>query len=211
MCPIISDKPIALIGYSGHAYVVKEIFDSMGFGVTAYCEQHPVLRNPYNLTYLGNEREQAVLEQLKSYAYFVAIGDNGLRAKITQSLKAALGDPAVAVHTSAIISTTARLSAGVMVGPRAVVNAQAVIEEGVICNTGSIIEHECQVAAFAHIAPGAVLCGGVSVGKQTLIGANAVIRPGVRIGSCVRIGAGAVIVKDVADGQTVIGNNHRLL
>lgn len=211
MYPQASPKPLALIGYSGHAYVVKEVFDSMGISVTAYCELQEALQNPYGLQYLGSEQEQGVLEQLKAYRWFVAVGDNKLRARISRYLGQLPGAPAQALDASAIISSTAQLAAGVMVAPRAVINAQAVLEEGVICNTGAIIEHECRVGAFAHIAPGAVLCGGVRVGSGSLIGASAVVRPGITIGSGACIGAGAVIVKDVADGHTVVGSNHRRL
>ena len=203
--------PVVLIGYSGHAFVVKEIFDSQQRQVHGYCEKHPAAANPYGLSYLGYERDTAVQERLRHYAYFVAIGDNSLRAGISCYLTALLGEAIQALDASALISATARLGAGVMVGPRVVINAQAVVAEGVICNTGAIIEHECRVGAYAHVAPGAVLCGGVTVGEQTLIGANAVVRPGIHIGKGVCIGAGAVIVKNVADGQTVIGSNHRLL
>ena len=205
------DKPVALIGYSGHAYVVKEIFDSMGARVAAFCEHRPDVPNPFCLQYLGWEGDEQVVQRLNAFAWFVALGDNGLRAKISHSLEQQLGKAVQALHASATISPTATLAPGVMVAPRVVINAMAAVAEGVICNTGAIVEHECTVGAYVHLAPGAVLCGGVQVGALTLIGANAVVLPGIKIGKRARIGAGAVIVKDVADGQTVVGNRHRLL
>ena len=206
-----SNKSIVLIGYSGHAYVVKEIFDRMGERVAAYCEYRADAPNPFSLQYLGWEGDEQVLEQLKTFNWFVALGENSIRAKISRSLKVHLGEPLQAIHPSATISRYATLAPGVMVAPRVVINAMAEVQEGVICNTGAIVEHECTVGAYAHLAPGAVLCGGAQVGELTLIGANAVILPGITIGRRVRIGAGAVIIKDVADGQTVVGNRHRLL
>lgn len=211
MYPTTFNKPIALIGYSGHSYVVKDIFDSMGARVTAFCERNAQVADPFKLQYLGNEREENVVQQLKEYEYFVSIGENSLRKKVSAYLLKEVGRPLIAVDASAVVSQYAKLLDGVMVAPRAVINALAVVREGVICNTGSIVEHECSIGAFSHIAPGAVLCGNVIVGEETLIGANAVVRPGIRIGSRVRIGAGAVITKDVADGHTVIGHSHRLL
>ncbi|HPN57619.1 MAG TPA: DapH/DapD/GlmU-related protein, partial [Chitinophagaceae bacterium] len=68
------------------------------------------------------------------------------------------------------------------------------------------IDHECIIGDFTHIAPGAVLCGNVKVGRNTFIGANSVIRQGIIIGDNVTIGAGTVVVKDVPDGATVVGN-----
>jgi sugar O-acyltransferase (sialic acid O-acetyltransferase NeuD family) len=203
-------KPIALIGYSGHAYVVYDVLLRMGGRVTAYCEQQGQLPNPHQLHYLGSEWEEAVLAELRQYRYFVAIGDNALRRKISAHLQQHVGPPLRAVDPSACISPSARLGEGVLVGPRAVINAFARLEEGVICNTGAIIEHECQLGAYVHLAPGAVLCGNVRIGAGSLIGANAVIRPGISIGSGACIGAGAVIVKDVGEGEVVVGNGRVL-
>jgi acetyltransferase-like isoleucine patch superfamily enzyme len=81
----------------------------------------------------------------------------------------------------------------------------------VICNTGCIIEHECIIGDFVHIAPGAVLCGNVSIGNGTFVGANSVIRQGISIGKNVTIGAGTVVTKDVPDQCRVAGNPQRLL
>ena len=39
-----------------------------------------------------------------------------------------------------------------------------------------------------------------------VLGANSTILPGIRIGMNAVVGAGAVVVKDIAAGQTVIGN-----
>jgi sugar O-acyltransferase (sialic acid O-acetyltransferase NeuD family) len=100
---------------------------------------------------------------------------------------------------------------GVMIAANATINPLAEIGRGVICNTSSSIDHECIIGDFTHIAPGAVLCGNVKVGRSTFIGANSVIRQGIIIGNNVTIGAGTVVVKDIPDNSTVIGNPARKL
>ena len=85
------------------------------------------------------------------------------------------------------------------------------IGHGVVCNTSSTIDHECIIGDFSFIAPGAVLCGNVKVGRSTFIGANAVIRQGIIIGNNVIIGAGTVVIRDIPDNSTVIGNPARKL
>ncbi|HAO47433.1 MAG TPA: hypothetical protein DCQ97_10945, partial [Chitinophagaceae bacterium] len=65
-----------------------------------------------------------------------------------------------------------------MIAAQATINPLARIGKGAICNTGCIVEHECVVGDFAHIGPGAVLCGNVSVGEGSFVGANAVVRQG---------------------------------
>jgi sugar O-acyltransferase (sialic acid O-acetyltransferase NeuD family) len=202
-------KPLALIGYSGHAYVVYEIFESAGRQAAAYTEVAEKKINPYGLEYLGSERHENVISKLKGFDHFVSIGDNSSRRKVSEHLLALLGEPVNAIDASALISKTVQFGYGNMFARGVKVNAISKIGNGVICNTGSIIEHECNLGDFSHIAPGAVLCGNVTVGENTFIGANAVVRPGISIGKNVIVGAGTVVVKDIADNLTVMGNPHR--
>ena len=67
------------------------------------------------------------------------------------------------------------------------------------------MDHDCQIAEFTHISPGARLAGSVTVGARSWIGIGAVIREGVNIGADVTIAAGAVVINDVPNGLTVAG------
>ncbi len=200
-------KDIILIGYSGHAYVVHGILTAAGKQVTGYCDREEKQYNPFNLHYHGAENTDAALKAFTDNCYFIAIGDNQIRRRIYQMLTPENFWPVNAIHPAAVIDPSAIVAGNcVMIAARAVINPLATIGTGAICNTGCIIEHECEVGAFSHIGPGAILCGNVHVGEDSFIGAGAVIRQGITIGSNVMIGAGAVVVKDVADGVTVMGN-----
>ena len=74
-----------------------------------------------------------------------------------------------------------------------------------IINSRALIEHDCQIASHSHVAPGAVLCGQVSVGEQAFIGAGATVIQQITVGHRAIIGAGTVIVKDVAADTIVKG------
>ena len=204
-------KNIALIGYSGHAYVAFEIFFSQGQIVSAYTETAEKKENPFSLKWLGSESDEAIIKKLKEYAYFVSIGDNALRKKISLKLIPILGVPENALHKTAIISRSMNAGSGNMFAPRVVINSLAKIGNGVVCNTGCIIEHECVIDDYAHIAPGAILCGNVNVGEGSFIGAGAVVKQGVRIGKNAIVGAGTVVIKDIDDNVKVIGNPQRIL
>ena len=202
-------KPVAIIGYSGHAYVIIDIFLSAGRLVTAYCDSEEKSRNPYHLQYLGKESE--VIRKLKKYDFFTCVGHNGIREKIHMQLAEHLGNPINAIHPSAVISSSVSLGDGVMIAANATINPLVELGKGVICNTSSSIDHECIIGDFAHIAPGAVLCGNVKVGKGSFVGANAVIRQGITIGNNVMIGAGTVVIRDIPDNVTVVGNPQKVL
>jgi sugar O-acyltransferase (sialic acid O-acetyltransferase NeuD family) len=202
-------KPVAIVGYSGHAYVIIDIFLNAGRLVTAYCDSERKESNPYHLTYLGKEME--VIDKLKQFDFFACVGHNGIREKIHTQLSQFLGDPINAIHPSAVISASVKMGEGVMIAANATLNPLVTLGKGVICNTSSSIDHECVIGDFCHIAPNAVLCGNVSVGRSTFIGANAVIRQGIHIGNNVTIGAGTVVIKDVPDNTTVVGNPAKTL
>ena len=201
---------VILIGYSGHAFVVCDILDFQHATVEGYCEKNKKENNPYDLMYLGQEKD--CLDSIRKHEYFVAIGDNGLRRTISQNLMAELDFlPIKAIHSSSIVSESADLAQGVMIGPGAVVNSQVVVGSGTICNTRSVVEHECEIGEYCHIAPGAVLCGAVILGEGSFIGAGAVVKEGVIIGSKVLIGAGTVVIKDIPDNSVVVGNPQRFI
>jgi acetyltransferase-like isoleucine patch superfamily enzyme len=80
----------------------------------------------------------------------------------------------------------------------------------VIVNSGALIEHDCIVGDYAHVAPNASLGGGVHIGSFCLLGLGAVVLPGVTVGSGSIIGAGAVVVSDIPDGVIAMGVPARI-
>jgi sugar O-acyltransferase (sialic acid O-acetyltransferase NeuD family) len=200
------DKMI-LIGYSGHAFVVCSIFNSIKKNIFAYCDNNLKEINPFNLEYLGTETSENGLSALAKANFFIAIGDNKTRRKVYENLSSKNLFPINAIHSSAIVCSTAYIAEnGVMISAGVIVNPLAKIGTGAICNTGCIIEHECVIGDFVHVAPGAVLCGNVTIGENTFVGAGSVIKQGVVIGKNVTIGAGSVVVKNIEDNSVVYGN-----
>jgi acetyltransferase EpsM len=206
----MKDKGIVLVGYSGHAYVVADALLKGGYILAGYCEASEKIQNPFDLMYLGNESEEQCKTNLTDVMLVVAIGDNRIREKVTQSLNLCKKITTV-IHPGAIIANHVSIGAGSMVMASCTINTLCKIGRGVICNTGSVIEHEAQIGDFAHIAPGAVLAGNVTIGERTFVGANATIKQGIHVGRDVIIGAGAVVLSDISDGTVVVGNPAKKL
>lgn len=200
---------VVLIGYSGHGYVAADILRLSGLSISGYCDAAVKDKNPFDLSYLGNE-SQLTRDQLLSSYFFVGIGDNRIRRKVYDFILSQEGKFTSAVHPQSIVSPTASLNNMILIAAGACINPLVQLGKGVICNTSCSIDHECIVNDFAHIGPGAVLCGNVEVGENSFIGAGSVVRQGIKIGSNCIIGAGAVIVKDVPSGTVVVGNPGRI-
>lgn len=194
-----------IVGYSGHAYVACGIAQSAGIKISGYCDNEEKIQNPFNLNFFGKEDSETAKAAMAKDVFFVAIGDNSIRKKVSEKLIVNFSSANI-IHPSAIISPKATLkNYGIMISAGVIINPLALIEDGAICNTGCIIEHECEVGKYAHIGPGAILCGNVKVGECSFIGAGAVIKQGIVIGNNCMIGAGAVVVKNLTDNSLVKG------
>ena len=204
------NKKVIIIGYGGHGYVAIDIL-SFHHKILGYCDVIEKKNNPFLIDYLGDEKKLLFSELENDTSFFVSIGNNEIRQKSFQFIKQNGFSVINAVHPSSVISSCAKIGEGSFISSSVNINALAVIESGVICNTGSIIEHECFIGKFSHIAPGAVLCGNVFVGSNTFIGANSVIKQGVKIGKNVIVGAGAVILNDVPDFSCIAGNPGKII
>lgn len=199
-----------LIGYSGHALVAAGILLLIDKPVSAYCDFEEKSSNPLHINYLGSERDNTVWANIRTKEFFIAVGDNNLRNQIAMEFEKQNKSPITIVHPSSVIDPTATISDnGVMISAGVVINAFSTIKDGVIVNTSSVVEHECVVNEYAHIGPGAILCGNVLVGEKSFVGAGAVIKQNIIIGKNVTIGAGAVVIKNVEDNTRVAGNPAR--
>jgi sugar O-acyltransferase (sialic acid O-acetyltransferase NeuD family) len=198
-----------LIGAGGHAGVLYSFFEDQQPGFLAgFVDGDPSKRNALTLPYLGTDDflARAVKE---GFTHFVlGVGStraNGLRQNLYQLACENGLSPAALIHPSSILSKQATVGKGCHLLARTLVQPGAELGDNVLVNSGAIIEHNCIIDSHVHLAPGAVVCGGVRIGSGSHIGAGAVILQGRQLGQRVLVGAGAVVVHDVPDGKTVKG------
>lgn len=193
-----------IYGASGHAKVIIDIAKSQSL------EIGHILDDDLNVKQLGeNVVIHQLTEEIKEEGTIISIGNNQIRKEIANKFLGRIHD--AVVHTSAVISPTARLNKGTVVMANAVINASAEIGEHCIINSGAVIEHDCKLGNFVHISPKAALAGDVKVGEGTHVGIGAMVIPGINIGKWVTVGAGAVILKDIPDNVVVVGNPGRII
>lgn len=205
------ENKTAIIGYSGHAYVVAESYIANGGNISFYADLKESPNNLFNLAYLGFESEPNFKGWDLSLKYILGIGDNNLREKVAKLILSKSNILENVIDPHALISKSANIGNGIFASKGVLVNAFSTIGSFTILNTGCIIEHECEIGTAVHIAPGAVLAGNVKVGDRTFIGANAVVKQGVVIGDDVIIGAGSVVLHNVESNSKLVGNPGRLI
>lgn len=109
------------------------------------------------------------------------------------------------IDQTSIVAKGIVFGRGVFIGKRAVINAGSHIDDMTIINTGAIVEHDCRIGQFVHVAVGAVLCGEVTVEEDAFIGAGATVTNGRTIGQGAVVGAGSTVLRDVKPHETVYG------
>lgn len=196
---------IAIIGYSGHAFVILDAAKQMGLNVDYYCERNKVSFNSFDINYLGDEGSESFNWNVVNQ-FVLGIGDNRIRQKVADLILSKNKTILNVIHPSSIISNYASYGTGNFIAANVTMNALAKVANNCILNTGCIVEHECVIESGVHIAPGAVLAGNVSVGENSFIGSNSVVKQGVKIGSGVTVGAGSVVTKDIPDNEIWVGN-----
>ena len=192
------NEKVIVIGAGGHAKVVADAIRKSGDTVLGFLDDHKIKNTSsfYGAEILGAISEY---EKYTSEAHFIiAIGNNPLRKFLAESLKCRWY---TAVHPSAVIGEGAEIGDGSFVGAGAIINADAVVGNHVIVNTRAVVEHDCSVGNYTHLAPSSTMCGRASVGELTLVGARAVLTSGVKICSGTNLAAGSVVAQNIEKSE----------
>ncbi len=204
---------IVCIGGGGHAVVVidtlQEIARTSDLSVTGFLAPVDADGQVLGVSRLGDDADlPRLVSELGLTHFIVAVGSTRggtTRRRLFDSAFAAGLAPFAAVHPAATVATSVRLGDGSIVMAGAIVQPRGTIGRNAILNTRSSIDHDCHIGDNVHVAPGAVLCGGVVLEDEVHVGAGAVVLQNVRIGRGATIAAGATVVRDVEAGAVVKG------
>jgi sugar O-acyltransferase (sialic acid O-acetyltransferase NeuD family) len=193
------NEKLLLVGAGGQGKVVIDAVRNANMAFDIILADDDERKDGQKL--LGHEVTAPVSAVLAhASAFHVAIGNNAVRARVTEYLADRGLTNRTLVHHNAYVAESASIGLGAFVAAHAVVGPDATVAVGCIVNHGAVVDHDCQIDDFSHIAPGATLGGGVRIGKRVLIGAGANILPGVSIGDDCVVGAGAVVLNNLEPG-----------
>ncbi|WLW59423.1 acetyltransferase [Achromobacter aegrifaciens] len=205
-------------GSAGHALVLADLLFLKGECVVALFDNNPDASSVIDGVplYHGAQALKNWVETqdgLRRGQAAVAIG--GSRGSDRQSISDLLRNHGFTlpplIHPTAYVAPSAQISEGCQLLANSMIGSAARVMRDCIINSSANIDHECLLSPGVHVAPGATLCGCVSVGENTMIGAGACILPRVKIGANCIIGAGSVVLRDVPDFSVVVGNPARTI
>jgi sugar O-acyltransferase (sialic acid O-acetyltransferase NeuD family) len=200
---------LIIFGAGGHAKAVMEMAQAIGaYRVIGIIDDNQALAggSVLGIPVLGTrELLPGLYEQgLRLAANGVGgIIDINIRMKLFELLSGfGFAFPALR-HPRATLEASAQVMDGVQVFANAYVGSSVLLHERCMINTGAIVSHDCEIGAYTHIAPGALLAGHVRVGERVLVGMGVTTTIGISIGAGARVGNGAILLADVPERAIV--------
>ena len=210
-----SARPSVLLGAGGHARVLMGLARASGHTVLGVCD--PMLAADAvthweDLEVLGDDDALNRFPPARA-TLVLGVGQlaaGTLRGRLYAMWRARGYDFPALVHPAAWVAPGVKLNNGVQVMAGAVIQPGCVVGENSIVNTRASIDHDCQIGRDVHVAPGATLCGAITIDDSAFIGAGATVIQGLRIGANAVVGAGVTLVRDLAPRTTILGAANRL-
>lgn len=201
-------EKIILCGCGGHAKSVLDAIESGNkYEVIGFVDKSENMNWEYRGYHvLGADNDLQKLYQKGIHNAFVCVGYLGkgdTRKRLYQQLKEIGFTLPKIVDPTAIIAKDVTIGEGSFLGKGVVVNSGAEVGKMVILNTAAIIEHDCKIDNFCHIAVSAVICGGCKLGEYVFVGANATVIQCIEVGEKAVIGAGSIVKKNVKKGAFI--------
>lgn len=202
------ENRLVIYGAGGHGRSLAALIQKMGnFDLIGFIDDGrvageeilglPVLGGREKLTELAKEGVRLAVNGVGG------IGNLKSRLDVYDLLAQSGFHCPTVIHPTAFIEDSAMLDEGCQVMPLAYIGTQVETGFGCTINTGVIVSHDCQLADYVNLSPGATLAGGVSIGEGSLVGMRATVNLNVRIGRRALIGNGATVKADIPDGGVV--------
>lgn len=197
--------PLVLIGGGGHASVLADILLCQGREILAViCPDDISQRKVFSG--IPHQTDDEYISQFspKSVKLVNGIGmmpRSDIRQRINEKFLELGYDFETVVASDAKVSSFADVKPGAQIFSGSTVQTGAVIGEHTIINSEALIEHDCKIGAYNHIAPRATLCGDVVTDDNVFVGANSTVIQGSKLEAQCVIGAGATVTQSLMKGS----------
>ncbi|GKW49727.1 acetyltransferase [Halomonas sp. NCCP-2165] len=194
--------PVILLGAGGHAKVVLDILLALNRQVLGVCDPQLASNDMTGwrgLPVLGGDDEilNYPPDTLELANGVGSMPGNWLRRRLHEHFVKKGYRFATLVHPTAVLGTGVSLGHGAQVMAGSIVQADSHIGDDTILNTAVRLDHDGRIGSHAHLAPGVVISGCVTVEERAHIGPGATLIQGVTVGADAVVGAGTVVIRDI--------------
>lgn len=144
----------------------------------------------------------------------IAIANSAVREKLAANCRSADIDFVQVSAPNSVVLDNVEIGEGAILCGFTHLTSDIRIGQHFHANIYSYVAHDCVIGDFVTFAPGVMCNGNIHIEDHVYVGTGAIIKQGTPdkpriIGKGAVIGMGAVVTKDVAPGETVIGNPAR--
>lgn len=138
--------------------------------------------------------------------FFVAMGDPKWRRYYAEMMQAKGAQFISIVDDGANINPNSTIEEGCFIPRWSVVSDNAHLGKHVMIHSYVTVSHDVIVNDYSSIESYCFLGGGAAVGEDSVIHVRSNILPHKRVGNNVVVGTNSVVIRNVPDGQHVLGN-----
>lgn len=142
---------------------------------------------------------------------FIAIGDNHIRTRLYQQVKAIGFQFANAISETTHCFRPTKFGENILIMPGCFISANTCIGNNVIIGAHSYVAHDCIIRDHAHLGPHSAIAGNVCIETGVFLGIGSRVIPSRVIGSWSIIGAGSTVVTDIPEEVTAIGTPAKII
>jgi sugar O-acyltransferase (sialic acid O-acetyltransferase NeuD family) len=203
-------RKLIVVGAGGHAESVYGIALSLGYEIKMFIHDS---KHGETLFHIPVIRDLSIVENIKDYDFFIAIGDNTLREHYVNSILSIFPNANFPnlIHPSVILLPFSKVGRGTIIMPNSVIGTNVSIGDFCILGSLSVIGHSSILHNFSFVGPSASLAGNVRLGYKSIIGIGAVVREKVTIGSNSLVGASSFINCDLEDHKKSISSSRNVI
>lgn len=208
-----SPARVLILGAGGHGQVVANVLLAMQqagrpLEPIGYLDDDPEVAGHFRLglPVLG---PFAALDSTPHEMVLLGIGNNRLRRRLYDELIARGEQFATAIHPSSVVNFGAAVGPGCVVAPLCLVGTAVTLGANIALNGHVLVGHNSVVGDHTLMGPNVTVGGDVEIGEGALIGMSATVMSQRRVGAWATVGAAALVTRDVAAGETVIGQPAR--
>ena len=129
--------------------------------------------------------------------FLIAVGDATGRRSIAARLKEMRLPLHSYIHSSAHVSSNAKLGQGVFIGPHCIVSAHAKISDNVALNVYCGVGHGAVIGPHSVMSPYSVINGDCALGEAVFLGSRVTLNPKIKIGAFTVIDAGCILRENI--------------
>jgi sugar O-acyltransferase (sialic acid O-acetyltransferase NeuD family) len=200
---------VVIIGASGHGREVLDILEAASGAGTRWSFVGFVDDGAVDERLLASRGAKLLgsLDALPALdaAYLIGIGASDARAQVDARVGDLGQSSPVIAHPHSTTGSACALGPGTLLWAGSRISTNVRTGRHVHVNQNAAIGHDCELADFVSVFPGATVGGDVVLERGVTIGAGANVMRGLRVGEGAMVGAGAVVLRDVPAGVTVVG------